>query len=133
MKKILVILVLILSLFSCSKGEIERYSTNTYYNVYLANTIWKGKRMNLEFIDDRFATITNNLSFLNIDTFNVSYVVGNDHIGMLCEDYHKYDFGINIENGYFVSKEKMVVDFVFILTNEGKIDTISYTENFIKQ
>jgi hypothetical protein len=132
MKKLLAILA-VLTLFSCSKDESERIPTGTYYDMVLANTTWKGKRMSIEFVSNDIATITNNLSYLKLDTFNVTYVVNNNHIGMMCKDFKRYDLGINIENGYFISREKMTADFVFILTNEGIIDTISYTENFVKQ
>jgi len=132
MKKLLAILA-VLTLFACSKDESERIPTGTYYDMVLANTTWKGKRMSIEFVSNDIATITNNLSYLKLDTFNVTYVVNNNHIGMMCKDFKRYDLGINIENGYFISREKMTADFVFILTNEGIIDTISYTENFVKQ
>lgn len=132
MRKILAILT-ILVLFSCSKDEIERVPTGTYYDIVLANSTWKGKRMSIEFVSDNIATITNNLYYLKLDTFNVSYVINNNHIGMMCKDFKRYNLGINIENGRFLSREKMTADFIFILTNEGIIDTISYTENFVKQ
>ena len=132
-KNILTIFIIFLTI-SCAKGGVERIDVDkTGYNYILASTTWDGDSMRINFVDDKKATILSSLQRIPIDKFNVSYILGYDHLGMLSEHITDYSLGINIQNSKFITDDSFETEFVFLLTNEGIVDTIRYKELFIKQ
>ena len=132
-KKILTVLF-IMFLASCySTGERYKIDTDSINN-FLTNTYWKGDSMSISFTSDKYGIVEESLKKIDVNSFKISYILGYDNkVAMLCENYDKIKIGINIEDGKFISEEKLSIVFNFLLTNHEKVDTIKYREIFIKQ